>query len=66
MKTSVDVVFKKQIYMNGKQLSGVQSVTLKYDTIETVTKVIVEFIPKKNSVKIHDNKISFETVGGKK
>ena len=59
-KTLSDLVYTKSVYMNGKKLSGVQSVNIDYDIERPTTRVTISMVIKRDSLKIESDKISFE------
>lgn len=60
--TRSDLVFTKSVYMNGKKLSGVQSIKLDYDIERPTTLVTVSMVVKRDSIKINSDKIMFDEV----
>jgi len=62
VKTQSDLVYTKAVYMNGKKLSGVQSINIDYDIERPTTRVTVSMVVKRDSLKIEADKISFDEV----
>lgn len=62
VKTQSDLVYTKAVYMNGKKLSGVQSVNVNYDIERPTTRVTISMVVKRDSLRIETDKISFDEV----
>ena len=63
--TKCDVAFGRVLIMNGEKLGGVSRFMMDYDVDNTVTKVTMTMVIKRDSLKIEPNRISFDTVNSK-
>jgi len=63
--TRSDLVIGKCLVMNGEKLGGVSRFMVDYDVDNTVTKVTMTMVIKRDSLKIEPNRISFDTVNSK-
>lgn len=59
-KTLLDTVFTKTVYIDGKKMGCCTRVVIDCDVAERQTEVTVTFVIAKNSLRISDNKISFD------
>ncbi len=60
-KTLTDLAITKSVYMNGRKFGGVHRIQVDYDISSPNTKVHLTLTIKKDSLKIEDNKISFDS-----
>lgn len=65
-KTISDLVIGKSLVMNGDKIGGVSRFMVDYDVENTVTKVTMTMVIKRDSLKIEPRRISFDTVSLKK
>ena len=62
LKTKADIAINKNLFFNGKKLSGVQSFHIQYDVTKAITLAHISMAIKNNSFKINGNNIYFEEV----
>ena len=60
-QTRADLSIGKKLTMNGEKLAGVREFQVVYNIDKVVTEVVIKMVIKRDSLKITDSEISFNT-----